>query len=80
MGNVVTPIVAHLLQDSFELFKVGRLLLTNDVDRFSKLVFIFTVEGCSQVTCDIESCTIRLLDEGWMFNSIFLKIDNLGTF
>ena len=58
VSHVVRPVVTHFFKNSFQLFEVGRLFITNHIDGFGKVVSTFTVEGSSQVTCDVECCTI----------------------
>ena len=58
VSHVVRPVVAHFFKNSFQLFEVSRLFITNHIDGFGKVVSTFTVEGSSQVTCDVECRTI----------------------
>ena len=79
MSHVVRPVIAHFFKNSFQLFEVGRLFITNYIDGFGKIISTFTVEGSSQVTCDVECCTIWFFDEGWVFDTVFFKVNHLGT-
>ena len=58
VNHIVTPSKSHFLQDSFQLFKVVRLLLTDSIDIFNKVVSTSTVDGCCDITSDVESSAI----------------------
>ncbi len=72
MDNVLAPIIAHLLCTVLSCLKDEQIALDQQ-HRWILQIGILVYGRGSQVTCDIESCTIRFLIRA-MFNSIF---DNL---
>ena len=58
VNHVIAPVKAHLFQNGLELSEVVGLLLTYNIDIFDKVVSASSVDGCCNITCDVEGSTV----------------------